>query len=466
MDVGSVLMPSRAGTKRVACAAGSCGIVRRPMATMLTSPLLARVVGQASRRGMIPRVPSGDGLIAAIEAWVASEYAESVRSTRRQTLGSGDAEFAVALHPAAPDLVVTASDGGLVAAAAETELIGPGYHRSVGRLLERMATDLAITWNVPGAEGADPADETAAVTFADRATAERAYLGWLGRTLVGARAARASRGGGIQLGIGAATRYTFDGAIATVLGPRDDAWLDAALADTRIATDITPWWADATDGQYLLNRALCLMWLEVRWRTPAMTNERLLLDEVHRLLTKAFPIEPGLAYPWRAWAEVVELLGVDDAMARQVIGRAVREPDDAPAVGYRRAPVVISHEGWALEIPGSFAERRTPEEWWGGGAGRNITLAAVQTGTTSGSMGADAFIRQFAGELGPDAMDHRAGGVIGRATLSTDTSSGLEVGVLEGYSAVVGSGAAIRIVFDDPADWGWAVDMWRSLAPG
>src|SRR4029079_10081699 len=40
-----------------------------------------------------------------------------------------------------------------------------------------------------------------------------------------------------------------------------------------------------------------------------------------------------------------------------------------------------------------------------------------------------------------------------------------EIGILEGYSAVAGSGAAIRIEFDDPGDWQWALDMWRSLAP-
>ena len=153
-------------------------------------------------------------------------------------------------------------------------------------------------------------------------------------------------------------------------------------------------------------------------------------------------------------------------MSRQVIDRATREPDDTTPIGYRRNPVTISHEGWALEIPGSFAERRTPEEWWGGGVGRNITLAATETGTETGAMDARSFIEQFAGDLGPDAIDHREGPVIGRATLSTDASSGLEVGVLEGFSAVVGSGAAIRIVFDDASDWQWALDTWRSLAPG
>ena len=55
---------------------------------------------------------------------------------------------------------------------------------------------------------------------------------------------------------------------------------------------------------------------------------------------------------------------------------------------------------------------------------------------------------------------------MGRARINSDESSGVAVGVLDGYSAVNGSGAAIRIVFDDPNDWQWALDMWRSLAPG
>jgi len=433
---------------------------------MLTRPLLARVAGQASRRGMIPRVPSGDSLVSAVEAWLTTAYPDAVRSTRRRTLQSGETELAVVLHPAAPELVLTASDNGRVAVVADTEAVGPGYHRFVGRLLERIAIDLAITWDVSGAEDADPASDTGAMTFADRATTERAYLAWLGRTLLGVQARRASGTRGVQVGIAPGTRYTFDGAIATVLGPRDDAWIDKALADTQVATDVTPWWTDATGGQYLLDRALSLMWLEVRWRTPAMRDERLLLDEVNRLLTKAFPLEPRLDYPWRAWAEVVEHLGLDDAMSRQVIERATRQPDDAPPIGYRRNPVTISHEGWALEIPGSFAERRTPEEWWGGGVGRNITLAAVETGTEMGAMDARSFIERFAADLGPDTISHQAGPVIGRAALSTDASSGIEVCVLEGYSAVVGSGAAIRIVFDNVSDWQWALDTWRSLAPG
>ncbi len=256
------------------------------------------------------------------------------------------------------------------------------------------------------------------------------------------------------------------GGPATVLGPRDEAWLESAIADPRVALDITPWWMDATDGHYLLNRALVLMWLQVRWRAPAVEGEADLLDEVHRLLSRAYPMEPGLPYPWHAWSELTALRGIGDPMARQAASRALKEAEPDPSVGYRRHDVRISHEGWALIIPGSYAERRTDEEWWGGGAGRAITLAATNTGLADGTpMPAQTFLTQFAAELGPDALNHRDGEVFGRARLTTDASSGVEIGILEGYSAIRGSGAAMRVEFDDPGDWQWALDMWRSLHP-
>ena len=81
-------------------------------------------------------------------------------------------------------------------------------------------------------------------------------------------------------------------------------------------------------------------------------------------------------------------------------------------------------------------------------------------------MSAQAFVSQFSADLGADSLSHAAGDLIGRARISTDPSSGLEIAVLDGYSAVPGSGAAIRIEFDDAGDWQWATDLWRSLAPG
>jgi hypothetical protein len=425
--------------------------------TNVAERLGVSVGGQAQKRGLIPRVPAADRLLADATVWLTGEYADAVRSTRQRTLPTGETTLAVDLHPAVPPLELTASDDGRVTAFGETGIAGPGYHRFAGRVLERLGTELGVDW----------IDGDGATTFADRPGIERLYLSWLGPLLARARVSVRRGQRGVPLGMPAGTHVATEAALATVLGPRDEAWLDAAIADPRVAVDITPWWADATDARYLMNRALTLMWLEVRWRAPAMEGEADLFDEIHRLLSRAYPTDPDLPYPWHAWAELASLRGITDPMARQAAARAARQPAADPPVGYRRDTVRISHEGWSLEIPGSYAERRTTEEWWGGGAGRSITLAATPTGTAAGApMSAQAFIDQFAIDLGPDAITHRSGEVLARARLMTDSSSGVEAGILEGYAAVTGSGAAIRIQFDDPGDWQWALDTWRSLAPG
>jgi hypothetical protein len=428
------------------------------------SQLAIHVVGQAAKRGLIPRQLPADRLLAEIESWLRAEYPDAVRATRTRSGPTGDRELLVGVHPAAGDMVVAATEDGRIVVDAVVGPVGPGHQTFVARLIQRIGIEHDIAWlaEEPGA-GAGPT-RTDLGLAADRSAAERAYLAWLGTGLLGAREARARGAEGIHLGTPAGVRFAFDGAVATCLGPRTDEWLERALTDSRVAIDVTPWWADALDARSLLNRALSLLWTEVRWRPPVDATEKAVNDEVLRLLARAFPLDPSLPYPWREWRELVGWRGSADAMTRQVEIHAAAAPA-GPLVGYRRQPVEIIHEGWLLEVPGSFAERRTDEEWWGGEAGRGITLAATETGTDDGPMPAADFLRQVAPDLGSDALSHEAGDVVGRARLSTDASSGLEVGVLEGYAAVTGRGAAIRIVFDDSADWRWAMDIWRSLAP-
>jgi hypothetical protein len=209
------------------------------------------------------------------------------------------------------------------------------------------------------------------------------------------------------------------------------------------------------------------MWLEVRWRPPVIEGESDVLDEIHRLLSRASAMDADLDYPWHAWAQVCGYRGIADPFAKQAEARATRAPEPDLPVGYRRGPVRITHEGWSLTIPGPYAERPTADGWWAGTAGRSIRIAATRTTTPDGPpVAAQAFIDQFATELGPNALHHQSGEVLGRARLTTDPTSGIEVGVLQGYSAIRGSGAAIRIEFEDAADWQWAIDLWRSLSPG
>jgi hypothetical protein len=213
------------------------------------------------------------------------------------------------------------------------------------------------------------------------------------------------------------------------------------------------------------------------------------LDDVLATLRYAYPLEPSLVWPWREWREAFVLRGLTDPATFQMLQRATQQaglrppepppgtaligeaapppppPLDPDLIGYRRRPVTIIHEGWAVDLPGSFSEERTVEEWSGSDPGRSVTLAATETAVGGAPMSADTFLREFASGLGRDAIEHESGPVRGRARLSSDSSTGVDVATVEGYSAVRGSGAVIRIVIEDPEDWKWALDTWRGLRP-
>nr|MBA2380718.1 hypothetical protein [Chloroflexota bacterium] len=265
--------------------------------------------------------------------------------------------------------------------------------------------------------------------------------------LIAVRDARRQGAKGLHLGTPPGLRFTFDGAVACVLGPRDDTWLERALGDPRTAADVWPWVADAMDARYLLGRALTQLWLEVRWRPPVGVDEIQLVDDVLGTLRRAYALEPGLAWPWSEWRELFQLRGQPDPATRALLDRGGGGLAGGPAdheptrIGYRRWPVTIVHEGWALEVPGSFTSERTAEEWTGGEAGRSITLAGTETANGSVPMSADLFLREVAGHLGHDAIEHDDGVVRGRARLASDPSSGVEVATVEGFTR---SAAAVR----------------------
>jgi len=427
-------------------------------------------VGQASKRGPRRRVPTPDALLTAVDEWLTVTEVDTIRG---HPLGERTADGAIeaTFHPAARPIRFEATDTGRLSVTALTVPVGPGYHTYVVGMLRRLGDEIGIAW----ALGGDPADEepstdpTGAFFSGNRADAERGHLTWLRSSLTAVRDARRKRSDGLHLATPPGIRYSFDGAVATVLGPRDDDWIERALTDPRVAADIWPWVADAMDARYHLARVQTLLWNEVRWRPPVGDGEIALLDDMLGTLRQAYPLEPSLAWPWAAWREIFVLRGPNDPATFQLLQRATADGSTANGaaspIGYRRRPVTIVHEGWSLELPGPFTDERRQDEWHGIDAGRSVTLAATATASGDAPMSAEMFLRDFAASLGRDVIEHEDGPIRGRARLSSDDSTGVEVATVEGYSAVRGSGAVIRIVIEDPADWKWALDTWRSLRP-
>ena len=289
-----------------------------------------RAVGQAGRRGATRRVPNTATLLGDIDEWLPGATSGALRG-HVSGARTPDGAIEVALHPAARPIRIEASDEGRVVVTAMTVPVGPGYHTYVASLLDRLGDELGITWAKlatppPGAPGrvaavsvtgatatadsdaaTDPSasiDPTGAFGSGDRHDAERGHLGWLRSALIAVRDARRQGATGLHLATPPGVRFTFDGAVATVLGPRDDAWLERALADPRVAADVWPWVADAMDARYLLGRALTLMWLATTGRGRG--NRRCRRD----------PCDPSAGLPTRA-GPTVAVAGM---------ARAVRAP--------------------------------------------------------------------------------------------------------------------------------------------
>jgi hypothetical protein len=408
-------------------------------------------------------VPTPAALMDDIESWLRKDAADMLVAFRRLPGTPDKAAVRMRLHPAGGEVQVAAEEGGRVTAVGSTAEVGPGYHTYLAHLLRRLGTDNGVAWAPPDVQ-AGTGDLTGFLETGRRDDAELPLLAWLRDALQRASDHRALGGDPVSLIASTTDHFTFEGAIATPLGPRDDRWLTSAVANPRIAVEIWPWFADRTDARYLLNRALSFMWTDVRWRPPIEEGEPQVVDEVLRLLRRAFPLEPSLPYPWREWKELLDYAGERDPMRERVNREAAAAPD-GPRIGYRRGPVRVEHAGWQLVVPGSFATRHADDELRASEGDRTITVAASPTGTESAPMPADTFLERVAGHLGPDVVSHRHGEVQAKARLALDPTSVVQTAVLEGYSAVSGSGAAIRIVIHDAADSEWALDMWRSLRP-
>ena len=159
---------------------GTASYRHGPVATQLTLPHSIQIDGQAGRRGLIPRMPAGDRLLAGIDSLLKADYSDYVRATEQGVPVDGQARLAVSLHPAAPPVVFTADDAGHVTVAAETAAGGPGYHRFVGRALGRIGDEVGIEWVKDGLDR---------FAFADRAVG-RAGLYRLARSHARSRLAR------------------------------------------------------------------------------------------------------------------------------------------------------------------------------------------------------------------------------------------------------------------------------------
>jgi hypothetical protein len=362
----------------------------------------------------------------------------------------------VRLHPAADPIEFADEGEGMVRVMAQTSAVGPGYHLYLCRLLKQLAEDRDIEWSAPALSSGETGDPTGAFFGATREAVETELSGWLQR--LAGLLLEDERGAAV--GMPPTHAYRFDGFVATPLGPRSREWLETVRADPSRGHDIFPWWGDGIDAEYLLRRALCRMWSDIRWREPVLPTEQTLFEETVRLLERAFELDPHLPFPTREWAFLHGLAGTGSELPAE-IARLAGEAK-GPLIGYRRQPVRVRAGGaWVVEIPGEFAE-----EWTDDGAfsawheGRTLLFRA------SHALGSAAELCEHTG-LGErhERHDDHLHSVMYLGRVEGEVGEQGQ-GLLKGRVAVDGTVATVEISYPLADGSGWALDAWRAISYG
>lgn len=291
-----------------------------------------------------------DALLEEISAFVREQHGDVLLRRHIDLNADGQRTLWLSLHPAEEDVELRAVGPRKLLASARTSGAGPGYHAFVCELLDQVREKFAVQWQSVDATG-DTGDETGYFHDRDRAELEKQMRGWIRGVAKSLLSQDTTTWTGIAISM-PATGPTYDvEGVATALGPRDAAFWQRAAEDDATAEQFFSWWEPGTGAGYLLGRALCRMWADVRWREAANDKEEDLHDEVIDLLQRGYALDAQRAWPFAEWAELLELRGNGEELPEGVRTQA------EPSIGYRRGALIAEpFPGARVRIPGSFSE--------------------------------------------------------------------------------------------------------------
>jgi hypothetical protein len=369
---------------------------------------------------------------------------------RPRLLESDGPELLVELHPAGPPLVLRSPHPGAVRLEAMTGTVGPGLHAHVLDLLPGLADALGMD----GWRRVEATEEPEATAIA-----------WARRTAAEIRDLDAKGYGGFAILLPEGARFRHDGVVATPLGPRSAAWLEAVAGGGGDPLDVFAWPHPGRDATYYERLALSQMWTEVRWR-PALPEERPLLDACATWLELAFALDPSRPYPIGAWAELFLHLGEDSLRATRVRMKADAVAG-AARIGYRRRPVRVDlGGGWSLEVDGELAERWDDRGTWVAyDESRSLFFNSLSAGEAPGERTptTEDTLAHLPELEGDDPVALERGELRARAASSVVERDGHPVHRLAAHAAFGPHAAVGTFVYTAETDRDWALGVWSTL---
>ena len=369
---------------------------------------------------------------------------------------AGQPLLVVHLHPAAEPVRVTELGAGRLEFEALTGTAGPVYLAFVAERFHALAAQLPLVWE-------HVEDESGHFESGDLVALENATLRWLSATAMEVLSLHARGYRGLQLSLPEGTVFEHDGVVATPMGPRDKAWLESVARTPRSGIDVFPWWTPGLGASTLRGLSLSTLWLDLRWRKPLIEAERALLATVLGWLERGHDLDPQLAWPWREWSELFEILGEESLRATRAHLRATAGGLAMP-IGFRRRPVRVTLSGgWSLRVPGELAERwEDPSTWVGWDGGRSIWFSSLEVASSHSSEDTLEALPPLEGQgelMGLERDDVRA-----IARFDAGEEDGRILVTLRAHAAMGAHAAVGTFVLEHEKDRDWALETWASAA--
>ena len=402
-------------------------------------------------------------LMNSIENWVQQKYSGMLPRTRQGVVELSPTVFCL-LHPAAEEVELTLINPEHLVVSANTSTVGPGYHVFLTSMLQNWAQDFHASWERPGESSEDYCDETDYFFSGDekRLVDNMAY--WLqavANSFFDGSLQADHRGTALCMPID--PQFEAEQTAITPLGPRGRDWLYETAQEGTKGKDFFAWWTPGFNAEYYLGRALTQMWSNVRWRSPVNDAERNVLNEVADTLRSAHQLNPTLPYPWAEWEEILELLGADvpekELVRSQVKGK--------PTIGYRRRHVTVALPGgWRVRIPGSFSDFESDQDndQCALDPPREIWFTSYPFTASSPRETFESTKRKMK-EGSPEYLLERADYIAKAIVSRKRRNTGEDYFVLNSSNTCPDKRAVCTILFSQPEQKEWALEIWRSIQP-
>ena len=145
------------------------------------------------------------------------------------------------------------------------------------------------------------------------------------------------------------------------------------------------WWDQGPTADFYRKAALSIMWQDINWLPPLVTDEGSVYDTAYRsalaCLEKAWALDETLAYPESEWIEMAALLG-DEALSETLKRRFPQGSQKEPTIGFLRGWVnSLLPAGWRIEHPGMmYFDGSDGSVWWNDELTLRVSVLSFQPG--------------------------------------------------------------------------------------